>query len=74
MTKAKTAKTAKTAAKAPAKTVKKKPAKTGASKQVSTRSAAGADWSSTIKKAAQEKKSHPAWPGTGDNWKKKSRV
>lgn len=31
------------------------------------------DWSTTIKKAAEEKRAHANWPGTGDTWKKKVR-
>jgi hypothetical protein len=31
------------------------------------------DWSATIKKAAEEKRSQAHWPGSGDAWKKKVR-
>lgn len=58
-------------------TAKKTKTKTASAKKSSKASkkkaSATLDWSSTIKKAAEEKRSHANWPGTGDAWKKKVR-
>jgi hypothetical protein len=54
----------------------KKPAakkKSGKGAKPSAPAARSLDWSATIKKAAQEKRSQASWPGTGDAWKKKAR-
>ncbi len=60
--KTKSAPAAKSKKAAPAKASKKKAAP-----------APSLDWSSTIKKAAEDKRSHANWPGSGDAWKKKVR-
>lgn len=66
-----TAKKTKTAS-APA---KKKSAKTTASKKkASTPAPATLDWSTAIKKAAEQKRNQANWPGTGEAWKKKARI
>lgn len=32
------------------------------------------DWSHAIAKAAEQKRTQASWPGTGESWKKKSRI
>jgi len=76
-----TAKKTKTAS-APA---KKKSAKTTASKTTASKTTAPKkkasapapvtlDWSTAIKKAAEQKRNQANWPGTGEAWKKKTRM
>lgn len=72
---AKKAKTASTsAAKKAAKPSSKKQPSASKTAKPKTPKTASMDWSATIKKAAQSKRSQASWPGTGDAWKKKSRV
>lgn len=56
-----------------AKKTKTASAKKSSAKASKKKAAPTLDWSSTIKKAAEEKRSHANWPGTGDAWKKKVR-
>jgi hypothetical protein len=60
----------------PASAAKPKKASSTKSAKTAKKKAAAAsslDWSATIKKAAEEKRSQASWPGTGDAWKKKVR-
>jgi hypothetical protein len=66
--------TTKKKAKAAARSSVAKQAKPKAKKTAKQSAAAPVNWSDTIAKAAEQKRTQAHWPGTGESWKKKVRI